>query len=101
MAYGEYQKAQPLAERALSSAKKNDAPDSEMSSCLIDLAWLYRYQGKLSQARDFCQEGLQLQQKALSLREGMNALSRCSLLLYVLLNNIQGSSSAGTSEVAW
>ena len=65
MAYGEYDKAQPLAERALSYAKKNNAPDSELSACLIDLAWLYRYQGKLLQAQDFCREGLQLQQKAL------------------------------------
>ena len=65
MAYGEYQKAQPLAEKALSYAKKNDASDSELSACFIDLAWLYRYQGKLLQAQDFCREGLQLQQKAL------------------------------------
>lgn len=65
MAYGEYQKAQPLAEKALEYAKDNDVPDSELSTCLIDLAWLYRYQGKLTQAQQFCRDGLQLQQKAL------------------------------------
>jgi len=65
MAYGEYQKAQPLAEKALAYAKDNDVPESELSTCMIDLAWLYRYQGKLNQAQQFCRDGLQLQQKAL------------------------------------
>lgn len=65
MAYGEYTKAQPLAEKALAYAKENDVPDSELSTCLIDLAWLYHYQGKLVQAQQFCRDGLQLQQKAL------------------------------------
>ena len=36
MAYGQYQKAQPLAEQALQQAKKDSVDDRELSACLID-----------------------------------------------------------------
>ncbi len=65
MAYGEYAKAQPLAEKALTSAKRKDASDSELAMCLIDLATLYNYQGKLAEAEKVCKLGLQLQEKVL------------------------------------
>jgi tetratricopeptide (TPR) repeat protein len=65
MAYGEYAKAQPLAEKALTSAKRKDASDSELAMCLIDLATLYNYQGKLAEAEKACKLGLQLQEKVL------------------------------------
>ncbi len=65
MAYGEYSKAQPLAEKALTSAKRKDASDSELAMCLIDLATLYNYQGKLAEAEKACKLGLQLQEKVL------------------------------------
>jgi tetratricopeptide (TPR) repeat protein len=65
MAYGEYAKAQPFAEKALTSAKRKDAPDSELAMCLIDLATLYNYQGKLAEAEKACKLGLQLQKKVL------------------------------------
>jgi len=61
-AYGDYVKAQPLAESALSYAKANSASDSEMSGCLVDLAFLYEKQGRLTDAERMCKQGLDLQQ---------------------------------------
>lgn len=66
MAYGDYAKAQPLAEQALASARTTNACDSELSSCLLDLAWLYRHQGKLADAKKMCKLGLRLQEKLYS-----------------------------------
>jgi tetratricopeptide (TPR) repeat protein len=63
MAYGDYAKAQPLAEQALTLAKTKNASDSELCSCLIDLAWLYKNQGKLADAEKICKLGLKLQEK--------------------------------------
>ncbi|HUU19578.1 MAG TPA: tetratricopeptide repeat protein [Sedimentisphaerales bacterium] len=65
MAYGEYTKAQPLAERALTLAQKNCEPDSEIAMCLIDLATLYKNQNNLLDAEKMCKLGLELQKKAL------------------------------------
>jgi len=65
MAYGEYAKAQPLAEKALTSAKIKGAADSELAMCLIDLATLYKNQGKLLNAEKMCESGLCLQEKVL------------------------------------
>ncbi|MBN1807134.1 MAG: tetratricopeptide repeat protein [Sedimentisphaerales bacterium] len=65
MAYGEYTKAQPLAEMALDFARKRGESDSELAMCLIDLATLYEYQGKLPEAADLCEQGLILQEKVL------------------------------------
>jgi len=65
MAYGEYTKAQPLAERALTLAQKNCEPDSEIAMCLIDLATLYKSQNNLLDAEKMCKLGLELQKKAL------------------------------------
>lgn len=64
MAYGEYAKAQPLAEQALAVAKATNSPDTETSCCLIDLAWLYNNQGKMAEAENLCRSGLELQEKA-------------------------------------
>ena len=63
MAYGEYAKAQPLAEKALTLAKRKDTSNSELAMCLIDLATLYNYQGDLAEAETVCKLGLQLQEK--------------------------------------
>jgi tetratricopeptide (TPR) repeat protein len=63
MAYGDYAKAQPLAEEALALARTKNASDSELCLCLIDLAWLYRNQGKLADAEKICKLGLKLQEK--------------------------------------
>ena len=65
MAYGEYTKAQPLAERALTLAKRNCVDDSELAMCLIDLATLYKSQNNLLDAEKMCKLGLELQKKAL------------------------------------
>lgn len=65
MAYGEYAKAQPLAEKALTLAKRNEVSDSELAMCLIDLATLYKNQNKLVDAEKMCELGLQLQKKVL------------------------------------
>jgi tetratricopeptide (TPR) repeat protein len=65
MAYGEYAKAQPLAEQALTLAKKRGESDSELSMCLIDLATLYKGQDKLLDAENMCAQGLKLQEKIL------------------------------------
>ncbi|MBW7991789.1 MAG: tetratricopeptide repeat protein [Planctomycetes bacterium] len=65
MAYGEYTKAQPLAEQALTLAKSNGESDSELSMCLIDLATLYKSQNKLLDAENMCEQGLKLQKKVL------------------------------------
>ena len=65
MAYGEYAKAQPLAERALTLAKRKGACDSELAMCRIDLATLYKNQNKLLDAEKMCKLGLKLQKKAL------------------------------------
>ena len=54
MAYGEYTKAQPLAEQALTLAKNKGESDSELSMCLIDLATLYKSQDKLLEAENMC-----------------------------------------------
>ncbi len=65
MAYGEYTKAQPLAEKALTLAKRKGASDSELAMCFIDLAILYSNQGKLVDAEKMCESGLHLQKKVL------------------------------------
>jgi tetratricopeptide (TPR) repeat protein len=65
MAYGEYKKAQPLAEQALTLAKSRGEPDSELSMCLIDLATLYKSQDKLLEAGNLCEQGLKLQEQTL------------------------------------
>lgn len=65
MAFGEYAKAQPLAEKALITAKIRGESDSELALCLIDLATLYKYQNKLADAEKVCELGLKLQEKTL------------------------------------
>jgi len=63
MAYGDYAKAQPLAEQALASAKTKSAADSELCLCMIDLAYLYINQNRLDEAEQLCIAGLNLQEK--------------------------------------
>jgi len=62
MAYGDYAKAQVLAEQALAAAKTADNSDSENSACMIDLAWLYKNQGRLADAEKMCVTGLEIQE---------------------------------------
>ncbi len=65
MAYGEYAKAQPLLEKALTLAKREHTSDYELAMCLIDLATLYKNQNKLVDAEKMCELGLKLQRKVL------------------------------------
>ena len=63
IAGGNYAMAQPLAENALTLAKAKDDSDSELCKCLIDLAFLYKNQGRFSDAQEVCKLGLELQKK--------------------------------------
>ncbi len=65
MAYGQYEKAQPLVEKAFALAKKTNESDYELAMCLIDTAYLYKKQNKLADAEEMCEQGLELQQKVL------------------------------------
>jgi tetratricopeptide (TPR) repeat protein len=65
MAFGKYEKAHVLAERALAQAKLEKTEDGEMALCLIDMGTVYGYEGLLSQAAEKFEEGVQLQKKAL------------------------------------
>ncbi len=60
MAYGQYEKAEPLAKRALAVAEKNSAPDDQRPLCLMDLAYIYCNTGRLEQAELKCAESLEL-----------------------------------------
>jgi len=64
MAQGEYDKAETLVDKALDIAETQDAADEEESSCLIDLAWVYKNQGRFAEAEESCVLGLKLQQES-------------------------------------
>lgn len=66
MASGGYEKAQPLLEQALHLAKETNASDSVLCACVLDLGFLYKNQGKLSDAETMCLLGLKLQEKVYS-----------------------------------
>ena len=63
MASGGYQKAQPFLERALHLAQGTNASDGELCACMLDLAYLYKNQGRLDEAERMCRSGLELQEK--------------------------------------
>ncbi len=65
MASGGYEKAQPFLERALHIAEGASGSDSDLYACMLDLAYLYKSQGKLEEAEKMCLSGLELQEKAL------------------------------------
>ena len=65
MASGGYEKAQPFLERALHIAEGANGSDSDLYACMLDLAYLYKSQGKLDEAEKMCLSGLELQEKAL------------------------------------
>ena len=66
MASGGYEKAQPFLVKALDLARETKASDSETSACMLDLAYLYKNQGRLAEAEATCLSGLELQIKAYS-----------------------------------
>lgn len=62
MAHGQYNKAQPLAEKALALAQKRNVSDKELCLCLLDLAYIYNNQGRFTDAEEMCKLGLALQE---------------------------------------
>jgi len=62
-AYGNYEKARPLAERALAWARMNGASDYELAACMIDLAFVYEKEGSLGDAEKMCISALKLEEK--------------------------------------
>ena len=65
MAFGKYEKAHVLAERALKQAKSEKVDGGEMALCLIDLGTVYGYEGLLSEAAEKLESGVEFQKKAL------------------------------------
>ena len=63
MAQGDYDKAETLVDKALDVVAPKEDADEEKSSCLIDLGWVYKNQGRFAEAEESCLLGLQLQQK--------------------------------------
>ena len=63
MASGGYEKAQPFLQRALDLAQGQNDSDLEICACMLDLAYLYKSQGKLTEAERMCRSGLELQEK--------------------------------------
>jgi len=63
MAHGDYDKAQTLVNSALESVSTGEGNEEVKSSCLIDLAWIYKNQGQFPQAEQACRLGLELQQQ--------------------------------------
>lgn len=62
-ACGDYAKAQPLAEQALTLAQQTNVSDTELALSLLDLAYIYRDQGNPDRAEKMCELGLKLQKK--------------------------------------
>ena len=65
MAFGKYEKAHVLAEKALRQARIQKTDTGEMALCLIDMGTVCSYEGLLTQARRRLEEGLELQKTAL------------------------------------
>lgn len=63
LASGNYDKAQPFLESALDMAKSANAHDADICACTVDLAYLYKSQGKLAEAETMCRTGLELQKE--------------------------------------
>jgi len=61
MASGDYGKAEPFLESAIDLAISTNAPDADVCACSLDLAYLYKNQGKLAEAETMCLTGLELQ----------------------------------------
>ena len=66
MAYGQYDKARVLAEKAAVQARLGGATIGEQAMCLIDLGTVYGYENMLEDAAISLIEGVVLQKQALS-----------------------------------
>jgi tetratricopeptide (TPR) repeat protein len=63
MAYGEYNKAMPLAEKALALAQQRSVSNEELSACLLDLAYIYTNLDRFADAEQFCKLGISVQKE--------------------------------------
>lgn len=80
MAYGQYAKAEPLAQKALAQAKQQNTPDDyELALCFTDLATLYTYQDRLTEAEEMCLSGMELQKKILYKNHPYIGYTLCTL----------------------
>jgi tetratricopeptide (TPR) repeat protein len=65
MAYGQYDKARTLAERAVEQARREGAEVGEQALCLIDLGTVYSYENLHEEAAVRLGEGIVLQKQAI------------------------------------
>ena len=101
MSYGYYDRAQPLAERALELAKQSDASDEELSICLGDLSYIYTKQGQLERAEEKCKLSIELQEKAYTFRHPYIAYSLRNLCtIYRLEGKVQEAQEALKTSLA-
>lgn len=63
MSFGEFNKAQPFAEKAMDLAKETAVDNKELSMCMLDLAYIYNGQGRYDEARDLYLSALKLQEQ--------------------------------------
>jgi tetratricopeptide (TPR) repeat protein len=63
MSNGDYGKAEKFANKALDAAVAKEGAEEDTASCLIDLVWVYKNQGRLLEAEKTCLLGLKLQQQ--------------------------------------
>lgn len=61
MAFGRYEKAQVLAQQALSRAKSQNQQSDELAMCFIDMATVYQYQDRLQSASEMFEKGIAIQ----------------------------------------
>ena len=66
MAFGKYEKAHSVAAQALQRGRSGVVDTGEMALCLIDMGTVCSYEGLLTQSRQYLEEGIELQKKALS-----------------------------------
>ena len=64
MAYGNYDKAQTIAETALAQAQRQNITGEELAMCLIDLGTVYSYQDMLEESADMLNKGIQQQKQS-------------------------------------
>ena len=63
MAYGQFDKATPLAEKAIALAQQQSVSNEELSSCLLDLAYIYTNLDRFADAEQFCKLGISVQKE--------------------------------------
>jgi tetratricopeptide (TPR) repeat protein len=65
IAFGDYEKAQPLASEALEMAIAQTAEESELAMCFIDMGTVCQYRCRLDDARQMLARGIELQRSCL------------------------------------